>query len=927
MFAAMIPRVVRQNASTGLLAVMFLVALPGSHGTAATTTYTDEAAFVSVLQPGFYRNTFSTIPDLPASPIPAPTYVVGNAPVAYTVSSPPTGLFSDTFPGPLKAVGNWGYSLNVDVQFSSGNVRQVGFNVFLCDFPGTRLPGAITVNFSDGTSAEVPSYGPGNPYGFIGLSADSTAVIDSLTIVRGPTDAYLNLGNIYTSSIGGIARFWTADGNAASYGGSGTWDTTSTLWAVDGTTVAPWQAGSKAMFAGSGGSVTVSPGGVSVARGLSFVSGDYTIDGPGAISLTGTQAGANAIFVGTGTTTYENGSTSSTAGAAVVNATVNAPNGFTKTGFGTLIVGGTATGPAVVSQGVLQIGNGGTTGVLAAATVVNNTELEFNRADEASFAGSISGAGAVYVTGLGRVTLSGSSSYTGRTGVLASGTLAVATAAAVATSAQISTGGSGVFDVSSLAGGYTVSGSQTLTGGGRVLGSITMSADGTVSPGEGRGILTVGDGITFGSGGNYNWQMEDALIPPGQPGGWDLLSGGGTLSITATPQDPFLINLWTVDSTGLSVPAFNFSPTENASWTIVSATGGIAGFAANKFLVNTSAANGTGGFVNELDGGTFSIARAGNDLNLVFTASGAVPTVITIDVASGTQSQTDAGYPLLTGATPVVKTGAGTLVIDQANTLTGSTTVQTGVLQLANAAALSASELVVIAGGTGQVAPFTSTSVAGLDLSGNGLVDLTTGALTISSGLSPVALVAELLEGRSDGSWNGSSGITSSTAAAEVASGIRRSVGWLDNGDGSLTVAYAAPGDTNIDWSIDILDAANFLALGKFDTTAPATWIEGDFNYDGFVDILDAADFVSTGLFNAGNYNAAPSPSGAVAAVPEPSSAWAGFAGGLALAIGHVARRRRSKPAHVRAPRRQWGFAGRNTNGSAASRPGVASPE
>ena len=893
MIAVMIPRFVRRNASTGLLAVMFLVALPGSHGTAATTTYTDEAAFVSVLQPGFYRNTFSTIPDLPASPIPAPTYVVGSSPVAYTVSSPPTGLFSDTFPGPLKAVGNWGYSLNVDVQFSSGNVRQVGFNVFLCDFPGTRLPGAITVNFSDGTSAEVPSYGPGNPYGFIGLSADSTAVIDSLTIVRGPTDAYLNLGNIYTSSIAGIARFWTADGNAASYGGSGTWDTTSTLWAVDGTTVAPWQAGSKAMFAGSGGSVTVSPGGVAVARGLSFVSGDYTIDGPGAISLTGTQAGVNAIFVGTGTTTYENGSTSSTAGVAVVNATVDAPNGFTKTGFGTLIVGGTATGPAVVSQGVLQIGNGGTTGVLAAATVVNNTELEFNRADEASFAGSISGAGDVYVTGLGRVTLSGSSSYTGRTGVLASGTLAVTTAAAVATSAQISTGVSGAFDVSSLAGGYTVSGSQTLTGGGRVVGSITMAADGTVSPGEGRGILTVGDGITFGSGGNYNWQLEDALIPPGQPGGWDLLSGGGTLSIAATPQDPFLINLWTVDSTGLSVPAFNFSPTQNASWTIVSATGGIAGFAANKFLVNTSAINGTGGFVNELDGGTFSIARAGNDLNLVFTASGAVPTVITIDVASGTQSQTFAGYPLLTGATPVVKTGAGTLVVDQANTLTGSTTVQTGVLRLANAAALSASELVVIAGGTGQVAPSTSTSVAGLDLSGNGLVDLTTGALTISSGLSTVALVAELLEGRGDGSWTGSSGITSSTAAAEVASSIPRSVGWLDNGDGSLTVAYAAPGDTNIDWSVDILDAANFLALGKFDTNAAATWIEGDFNYDGFVDILDAADFVRTGLFNAGNYNAAPGSSGAVAAVPEPSSAWAWFAGGLALVISHVARRRR----------------------------------
>jgi len=97
-------------------------------------------------------------------------------------------------------------------------------------------------------------------------------------------------------------------------------------------------------------------------------------------------------------------------------------------------------------------------------------------------------------------------------------------------------------------------------------------------------------------------------------------------------------------------------------------------------------------------------------------------------------------------------------------------------------------------------------------------------------------------------------------------------VGWVDNGDGSLSVAYAAPGDTNIDWSIDILDASNFLAGGKFDTGSPAIWIEGDFSYDGVVDILDAADFFATGLYDAGNYNTAPGLSGGVAAVPEPAS-------------------------------------------------------
>jgi hypothetical protein len=113
-------------------------------------------------------------------------------------------------------------------------------------------------------------------------------------------------------------------------------------------------------------------------------------------------------------------------------------------------------------------------------------------------------------------------------------------------------------------------------------------------------------------------------------------------------------------------------------------------------------------------------------------------------------------------------------------------------------------------------------------------------------------------------------------------------VGWLDNGDGSLAVAYAAGGDTNLDWTVDILDAANFLSAGKFDTGNPATWTQGDFTYDGVVDILDAADFLSTGLFDAGTYNA---PVSSISAVPEPTST--GVVVGMAgLLLGWRLRRR-----------------------------------
>jgi hypothetical protein len=108
-----------------------------------------------------------------------------------------------------------------------------------------------------------------------------------------------------------------------------------------------------------------------------------------------------------------------------------------------------------------------------------------------------------------------------------------------------------------------------------------------------------------------------------------------------------------------------------------------------------------------------------------------------------------------------------------------------------------------------------------------------------------------------------------------------------------VTFAFAAAGDTNLDWQVDIIDAANFLAGGKFDSGSPASWNEGDFTYDGVVDILDAASFLSNGLFDAGAYNAPPGAVG-IAAVPEPSTL-ALLASSLAAAAGLATRSRRSR--------------------------------
>ncbi|MFM9009567.1 MAG: hypothetical protein ACKON8_01485, partial [Planctomycetota bacterium] len=430
----------------------------------------------------------------------------------------------------------------------------------------------------------------------------------------------------------------------------------------------------------------------------------------------------------------------------------------------------------------------------------------------------------------------------------------------------------------------------TLQGPGPISNPTTIAAAATLAPGSGPGTLSVG-GMTWSGGSNYNWQMLSGSGVAGAANTWDFLSASGTLAIAATSATPVRLNLWTLSGTNpdVSGTASNFDASQQSFiWPIAFAGGGISGFAANKFVINTSATNGTGGFANDLAGGSFSVAQLDTMLALVFTSTAAPPRIM-IDVASGTQTQAQAGWPVLGGSYPIVKTGSGTLVVDQANTLTGSTTLQAGGLVVANAAALSSSTIVPLSGGTVSLSPYLQTTVGGLKQLGGGLSDVGRGFGTVAAGLSAGDMVAALLTGLGDGSGTGGSGITSSVAAA---SGGARTVGWLDNGDGSVTFAFAAAGDTNLDWQVDILDSANFLSSGKLDSGLPASWNEGDFTYDGFVDVLDAAAFLSTGLLDAGAYNPPPNQAGGIAAVPEPSASPLLLWGGVVVAGGVIRGRR-----------------------------------
>jgi fibronectin-binding autotransporter adhesin len=302
------------------------------------------------------------------------------------------------------------------------------------------------------------------------------------------------------------------------------------------------------------------------------------------------------------------------------NITGLAASSLTKVGTGNLTITGSATngGGLVISAGTLSIGNGNTSGSVT-GNITNNAALAFNRSNEYTYNGIVSGTGTLEQVGAGTTILGGNNTYSGGT-IITAGTLQGTTqslqgaitnnatlvfnqstngtySGALGGTGDLSKNGTGTLTLSgtgsfsgnaainsgtlavtgSLASATTqINSGATLTGSG-TLGAVIINAGGTIAPGNSPGTITTGN-MTWNGGGIYDWELGNATGSAGT--GWDLISSTGSLTINADSGPQFTIAASTNSSSS------GFDPNARYySWKIAEFAN-IQGFSSDKFIIN-----------------------------------------------------------------------------------------------------------------------------------------------------------------------------------------------------------------------------------------------------------------------------------------------------------------------------------------------------
>lgn len=469
-------------------------------------------------------------------------------------------------------------------------------------------------------------------------------------------------------------QFWDGAGTAANGaigGGSGSWTGGRTNWTdVSGAANDSW-GGRFAVFQGAAGTVSVD-GAISV-TGMQFMTDGYVVAaGTGSLSLAETQTN---IRVDPGV-------------SATISAGVGGTGGINKLDTGTLILGGVNSyaGATTVAGGILRAGVGGALPAGTAVTVAAGATLDLAASQTiASLAGD------------GRVTLSGGGLTTG------GGNGDTRFAGTISGSGGLTKAGSGVF---TLAGANSYTGATSVSAG-------TLRLDGGAITGG--GALAVASGATFDVNGG-------AAVVGTLSGAGRILLGNGSLSTGGTATSSFT---GVISGTGSLVKT---------------GTGTLTLGAANTYSGGTTVTGGTltAGIANAFGTGVLTVTAPGavNLANFATTVGGLAGDG-NIALGSAILSVSNAGSSaysgVLSGTGRLIKSGGGTLTLNGANTYTGSTTINEGLLvvngSLAGTLTIGANGRL---GGSGRTG---SLSVTGTVAPGNSIGTLNVaGSLTFAAG-------------------------------------------------------------------------------------------------------------------------------------------------------------------------------------------------
>ncbi len=461
------------------------------------------------------------------------------------------------------------------------------------------------------------------------------------------------------------------------------------------------------------------------------------------------------------------------------------------------------------SSGLFNLNNNsetidGLNGVVGASVTLGSGTLTIGANNEASasFAGVISGSGALVKTGTGAQTLSGANSYSGTTNIN-SGALNIQNVTGLGTTA---------------AGTSVASGAALELQGGVAVGAEALTLNGTGVAGNGAlrnvsGTNSYAGAITLGSASTITSALGTLTLTGGVNNSGTLLSFDGSGNTTVSTAK--ITGSGGLTKTGSGTLTLSFANDYTGLTTISAGT----------LLEGVSDALGTGALTINGSTAIFDLGASHNDTvgTVTLDGGGAIN-------GSGTSALTSTGsFEMKNGSVSAIlggsgialnKTTSGTVTLSGINTYTGTTTISAGTLSLSNAGSTNniAGSSTIIDNAILNVTGLSGgaiTLASGQTLKGGGTV---TGGLNVNTGsfLAPGNSVGTLSSGNT--AYN--SGGTYTWEINDATGTAGSSPGWdWNNITGTLTIGSAT-------FTIDVngLNGATPGLIANFNKYASYDW-------------------------------------------------------------------------------------------------------